>query len=546
LLQIETIENLEGFGDKNFLGEYYHSENLVSGQFGLEANASIIADSVTDSPTRFNWIAEISVGIHAGLYAVDTTGKIFFRTGTTWSLVHTPSKASNGNGLFSIGNQIYYAEDEFIGTYNSSYVDDSYDFDQVKTALKPIDQYEDWLIFGHDRKLAVNNLVDDSFDESSMTLPPNFEVRAIKSNQTGVLIGSNFNNQGVLFLWDVRSVRSISEWIWLKHPIQSICKYGTRWIVTTSKEQLITDGYSTTPLPSLPDIAKQTAGWQVHPAGTLVVGNKLYTANTATGLNRLKPGLYIQDLDTGLFQFVPVANGCRYGVTMGAMFIDSNLNHFVSYSTTLPSAHFIGRVVESSPSIATLVSPRLGAGPSNKIAKGLKLDVSANPKTTALNSSGSFDVSAKIYNFKRQLWGYAVTNGASASAITLKVDGSLLGYNNAKVGDEVTILSGANAGQIRHIASIANAGTNTETWTLDSALSGNTESGAYVNVQPFQLIKTKSISFSNLDELESIYFDIRNHIKGRKFLAKLVISNINGVALAMPSLTFIYDDQGVI
>jgi hypothetical protein len=361
-----------------------------------------------------------------------------------------------------------------------------------------------------------------------------------------VLIGSNYQNKGVLFLWDVQSVRSISEWLWLEQPIQSICKYGSRWIVTTTKEQLITDGYSTTKLASPPDTLHQEAIFTVAPAGTLVIGNKLFTANTAEKYNRLKSGLYIQDLDTQSFQFVPVGNGCTVGVTMGAMFQDSDLNHYVSYSTSLPSAHYVARIQETSPSHATLISPRLGVGTNNKVAEGLKLDISANPKVSGLDSSGSFDVSLKIYNFKRQLWGYGVTNGASATAITLKVDGSLASKNNAKVGDEVTVLSGANAGQVRHIASIANAGTNTETWTLDIALSTTTESGAYFNVQPFQLVKTKTVSISSLSELDSVYFDIRNRIKGRKFLAKVILTNISTIPLLIPSLSFIYDDLGVV
>ncbi len=548
MLQIETIENLAGFGSGNLPGEYYHSENLISGQFGLEANISIVEDSVTNSPARFNWFAEIDSFLNPGVYAVDTSGKIFYKTGGVWGQVRNPG-SSHGNGLIMAeGHQILYARDEFLGLFNggTSWFDSYKDFGKVSTEPRPMELYEDWVLIGNEEDIALYNTLDSSFTADAFTLPSRFIVRAIKSNQTGVLIGANYQGRSIVFLWDVRSTRSISEWIWFDQPIQSICKYGSRWIVTTTKEQIITDGYSTAKLPSPPDVLHQEAVFNVLPAGTLVIDNKLYTANTSDKYNRLKSGLYIQDLTSGLFQFVPVANGCRSGVTMGAMFQDSDLNHYISYATSLPSGNFVAQIDETSPVTATLISPKLGAGPNNKVAEGLQLDISANPKTSTLNSAGSFDVSVKIYNFKRQLWGYGVTNGISADEDELRVDGTLSGKNNAKVGDEITILSGANAGQVRHITAIANAGTNTETWTLNSELPNLTESGAYLNVQPFQLVKTKTVSISDLSELQSIYFDIRNRIKGRKFLAKIVISNISTIALATPSLSFIYDDLGVI
>jgi hypothetical protein len=542
MLQIQTIENFTGFGDKNFPGEYYHSENLTQGQFGLEANISIVDESASGAG-RFNWFTQYS----STPYAVDTTGKIFSR-GSGWSSVRTPT-ASSGNGLITDQKgRLLYARNQFLGKYDGSWDDTWIDMTTISSELKPMDLYEDWVVIGNVNNIAVLNTTDDSFLYNSFTLPTGFLVRAIKSNQTGVLIGANFQNRSIIFLWDVRSPRSISEWIWLDHTIQSICKYGSRWIVTTQKGQFITDGYSIAPLPSIPDSLQSTITYRCVPAGTMVVGDKLLTANTDISLpfNRIKSGLYIQDLNTGLFNFVTVDNNCKSDMTMGALFQDSNFSQFISYTTNLPSSHHVGLITDQSPDSATLISPRLGIGANNKIAEGVRLDVSINPKVSQLVKSGSFTVSLKIYNFKRQLWGYGVTDSASSNANELEVNGTASGFSNAKIGDEVTVLTGANAGQVRHITNITNTDAAGEKWTLDSALPNNTESGAYLNVQPFQLVKTKTITISDLSELESIYFDIKNRIKGRKFLVKAVISSITNVSLTIPSLTFIYDDLGVI
>jgi hypothetical protein len=551
MLQIETIENLTGFGSSNASGEFYHSENLIPGQFGLEASISVVDDAVTDSPARFNWFAEgFAPADTAGLWAVDTAGKLFKKVSGTWALQNDPGAGSSGNGLIFRGDGfLFYARDRYLGTYNgATWSDTAFDFGSANTTteFRPAEIFEDWVLFGNSRKIAMYNISDSSFTNAGFTLPNGYLIRAIKANQTGILIGANFNNKGVMMLWDAQALRSISAWVWFESPILSICKYGARWIVTTTKQQFITDGYSLTPLPLPPDVVAQSDVFNCIPAGTKLIGDKLYTANTSSLFNRLKSGVYIQDLNTGQFSFATVDNNCKTDMTMGAFYKDSVSALYTSYTTNLPSAHHVAQINDQISDFVTVISPRVGAGTNNKIAEGVKLDISANPRFSALNSSAGYTVALKIYNFKRQLWGYGVTNAASTSANQLKIDGTATGYNNAQIGDEITMLSGANAGLVRHITSISGAGTSSEVWTLDSNLTGNTENGAYFNVQPFQLVKTKVISISNLSEMESIYFDIRNQIKGRKFLIKAVITGISGVSISVPSLTFIYDDVGVI
>ncbi|MEB3215393.1 MAG: hypothetical protein VKN72_03900 [Nostocales cyanobacterium 94392] len=543
MLQIETIENLTGFGDKNSPGEYYHSENLIQGQFGLEANIAITTESATGSPARFNWFTEYG----STPYAVDTSGKIFSRS-TSWSEARNPG-SSSGNGLITDQKgRLLYARNQYLGMYNGTWNDTWKDFVTSTTEFRPMDTYEDWVAIGNKNTISLLNVTDDSFSADSLTLPTDFVVRAIKSNQSGILVGANVGGRSVIFLWDARATRSISDWIWFEYKLQSICKYGSRWIVTNQKQQFITDGYSTTALPSFPDVSERTETFRCIPAGTMVLGDKLFTANTDINLslNRLKSGLWMQDLTNGLFNFVTVENGCVTDMTMGALYKDSSFNIFISYSTNLPSGNHVGQIKNTSPTSATLIFPKLGQGTNYKVAKGAKLDISSIFKTNLVYPSGSFVVDLKIYNFKRPLWGFGTTRSASSNTNELNVDGTAGGSNNAKIGDEVTILSGINAGQIRHITSISGAGTSTEIWTLNSALPQLTDNGAVFNVQPFQLVASKTISFSDYGELRDVYFDIRNNIKGKKFLLKIIIKSISNISLAANSLSFIYEDLGVL
>jgi hypothetical protein len=154
----------------------------------------------------------------------------------------------------------------------------------------------------------------------------------------------------------------------------------------------------------------------------------------------------------------------------------------------------------------------------------------------------TFDVSIKVANFKQLIWGYATTNGTSATAITIKVDGTQTGLNNAEVGDEITVLEGVNAGQIRHIANITNQNTNTETWTLDTALGSTTENNIRIQVSPFKLAKKSTLS--SAAKLRDLYFPITKQLQGKKYLTKTVFDNVGSSVPELTQTDFIYNDLG--
>jgi hypothetical protein len=543
----ETITTKQGFPSDGL----YLAENMLPGEFGLDVFLKLAATIVSGSPTlRFNFFTEFN----GKPWAVDTDGKLFSNNGSGWDVRRNPGN-SNGQGLITDQTgRLLYSRNQYLGkTADGSIFDDSFkDFGEINLDYRPADTYEDWVVFGNNNKLAVLNVTDDSWNAAAFEMPSGFTCRGVKSNRTGVLVAFNYQNRGVALLWDVRTLRSISEWIWFDHPIQSICKVGDGWCITTMKEQWLTNGYSLTrKLEPFPDTLLQSLNFSVLPAGTLYTEGRLLTANTDnSGLyTRHKSGLYILDLATNRYSLA-VPFGTKANMSLGAVFRDSSARTYVSYTTTIPSVTAqLAELKNDTPTRAIAVVGPFGKSAVKKVAQIVSLELMPSALAQLLyqntGENASATISVKIYNFRRQLWAWAVTSGTAAAADQLPVSGNLQSFNNAAVGDEVTILSGTNAGEVRHIASISGRNTVSEVWTLDSALPNVTEASVSVNVQPFQLVSKKTFTAANFDDLSDFLFDIKNRVRGRKYLVKILIESITGLPLTLQSVSLTYDEQGI-
>jgi hypothetical protein len=409
------------------------------------------------------------------------------------------------------------------------------------TAFRPMDTYEDWVVIGNQNQIALLNVTDDSFNDNGLNIPSGFLVRCIKSGINGIEIGANFNSRGVLILWDAQSIRSIAPWLWLNGTIQSIVTTDDGWIVITSKNFYKSSGYSfSLLLPKIPDSSLTSFGLTENmlPQGADIVENNLVFWGFG-GQNRLKAGIYILNLTANLFEFCPASNGVMYNLTSGAVLLDSGHRIHTSYKTLHPFTSYIARLTIGNPAMAYLITEELGRLSDNeKAAEGVKFTLGLDTKQFETNAL-TFNATVKIYNFKRSLWNYAQTNGASTTPGVLKIDGDINPYHGV-VGDEVTILEGVNAGLVRHITSVANSGTGSEAWTLDSALPSNTEMSILVSVTPFKLVR--KFTLTSLTELVDLFFDVQNRIKGKRFLVKLQLDGMGNLVPEIKSGQFIYDE----
>lgn len=572
MIKIQTITSFLGFGTKR---GYYFSEGMHRTEEGIkpgwEIREATHSGALTDL-LLIGWFSQVRIGVDNYIYGVNRSsvadGRIFraFAGGNSFSLQRTPTTVSYGNGLITDQKgRLLYLQTRFLGMFDGTTWADSWRDFGVNIApvdtFRPADLYEDWVAMGNGDKIALLNIKDDSFNSNAFNLPAGFVFRAIKSNRTGVLMGANFVNRSVLVLWNCQSSRSIAPWIWLDGEILSITTYGDLWKVAVGNKVILTNGYTIRELPELPDMGIHNFPLQnLFPSGLLSKDNYLFLNNGGgsglggtSGFGRDKKGLWILDLTTRLWEFCAVSNRCTQRVLLGAIIIDAQNNAYISYRTIRPARFYIGRIFQSfsagsdTSNKAIYISPILGEGTNQKIAEALKINLNfvLKPEYAFVTPNPDIKIHTKIYDFKRKGINYIPTNAASTALNQLRVDGSSRSAlaGQIEIGDEVSILEGANAGEVRHITSIANRRTATETWTLDSNLPNLTENEISLEVTPFKKIDIQTISSY---EAKDYYFNIATSPQGRKFLIKIIMELGNPCLMPeMTELSFIYNDLGI-
>ena len=330
-------------------------------------------------------------------------------------------------------------------------------------------------------------------------------MSAIRSGPTGILIGANFGYQGALILWDGNSIGAKVPWKWVQGQILSIALYGENWIVKTQRQVLITNGTTITELFGVfddPLAFRNYDNEDLSRQQLLVINNTLiFTISGHTSIQsyeygKMKPGLYLYNLATHLWNYIPVPTQSTINIFTGAVFADVDFNNRIlfGYRDVTAGKNFIAQLINTPASKAQWVSEAVGLG-HIKYTKGLLGPTDKSAEAVILNlgvlnsitdpATLSFNVALKVYNFRRQLWGHAVTNAQIAGLNQVQIDGTSADNYDAQVGDEVTLLNGINAGEIGHITGIANKGLSNETWMLDATAPSETEEGISLQVQPF-------------------------------------------------------------
>jgi hypothetical protein len=556
-----------GFSDLARPGTHYYSQGLTESLFGTSTLYRI--DNKRDSNT-VTIMGNIRNFANASgiVWAQDDNGNLLKEL-TPGNYDFAVDRSPGGNGAGLVGDQkgrLLYCQNSALGmrTTGGAYTDSWKSFST--TGQHPGDTYEDLVVFCDGPGIACL-FSDDSWNNTAFTIPSGMTAVAVKGGKNGILLGANFGYRGVLILWDGTSPRSKTPWTWTKGQILSIENTDQGWLVKTQRETLLTNGYTTKRLFGVFDdalsLTKSYENANVLPQQTCVVGDILVFINTSRAngplmyeYGRMKPGVYLYHMPSGAWDYVPLGTGNMIHVDVYSVFADVNYNNriLIGYRDLTLGVNYIATLLIGTPPRAMYVSEILGEGrphgsraylgPTEKVAENLLLNL------TILNSitdpaTNTFNVTLKLYNFKRQLWGAQVTNAALGSSHKneVQVNGSNTAFAKAQAGDEVTILDGVNAGQIAHIESINNGGTSTETWILDTTFANATESGIHLSVQPFKLIK--KLAFSALLELPTIFFDIKAASRGKQFLAKIVIDGLGtNLQVELQPSYFIFDDLG--
>jgi hypothetical protein len=568
MIKIQPFGNKEGFGDegKYAFGQYFFSQGMSKYQDSLIPGwlvASQVDDGTLSGLGLTRWFTQGTpiVGGNMQVFSTDDNGKIYQSidgTGTP-TLAHTSAQVTSGNGL--IVNQLgelFYLQSRYLGKYDgATWTDNFQDFGASSLAdnadYRPADLYEDLVVMGNGKNIATYNVSTLTFAPQAFTLPSRFKSRCIKSGRNGILTGANIDNLGALILWDGNSDRSIAPWTWENGTIQTIARYGGNWIVISDKRIFIHNGYSVVEeLPNIPDsLISVSAGftyYNVLPQGADVVGNYLVVANTIGDVTRARTGYWILNLKnpSAGWEFTPVANYCMSGVSLGALFVDSNTRIHTGYTTTLPSKKNLALIRNLAPAKSFFISEPVGQTTSKKIAKAIRINLGLNTRETTAAATFGFTLAIKVYDYKRQLWQKATQKTTGSSLTQITVDGTISGQNEAQVGDEVQILSGGNAGTTAHITAISGQQSATEVWTIDTTLTNNMETNAVMVVSPFRLVRKKT--FSSLTKLleDDLFFDIKNKYKAQKYLIKVLFEGVGQPTPALLGGDFIYEDLSVL
>lgn len=569
MLKIEQINHYLGFGDGNKRGECYLSQGMRSIRRGLEPGWKIV-QHYTDSTSIANHFAERPDG---KVYAVMSDGNI--RQGVGWAVVKVNTQTSDGNGMIvDQKGRLLYMSRQYMGMYEGgAWTDNWKDLgDSLVNYPRVATLYEDWVVTvgstagsAHGNTVALLSVADDSFNAEAFTLPDNFDIKGLESGQYGVLIGANVTGtgKGVLILYDCKAIdapdKTFFPWIWLDKEIKSIKKWNGIWIVSTGNEFLITNGYRIIDrFPVFDDKIDDYPFGPSYPEGMRTKGNSLFVAGRPKAVgntsvyNRKRQGLYIFDLMTRLWEFCPISTNLLIDTAyIQTLFIDSANIFWLSYRDTVSGDYHIGKLQEKVPATSFFITQPMGKGNRNKKAEGIVFDLSFDLQNYLVKHGKNPDwtITVKLFNFKRQLWGYALPNGDASDKGEIEVAGATdHDYNKAAVGDEVTILYAINAdnqGEIRHITAIANPETNTEVWTLDSDLPELSKIGDIISVCPFKKVGEKTITDWEIID-NRLFIPIKKSIKGRKFMMKVVVEVGNDAEMSphFGDSWFVYKELG--
>jgi len=548
--KLQTVRDFKGFGSGDAFGEYFHSQGMARTLNGISPRWKTSNTANSDSLSGLaliNWFTQETFG-NMYVFGIANDGKIYrsqYGYGT-WELAHTPSESNQGNGLIADQKgQLLYMGNRYLGKYDGSTWDDTFqDFgaSNTTTDFRPVDRYEDWVLIGNKNKVAGYNTSDDSFSENLFDLPEKFTIRAISAGRTGVLLGANISQRSVLVLWDAFSDRSIAPWITINDTVKTIIPYRGNWLVICSRMIYITNGYSLEEFVKAPDPKITRDFMNVIPQGVEILSNKLILANTSGTVGKIKSGIWILDLDAKLWEFTPVSSGITSNIQMGAIFFDTQARIHSSYGED--SIYKIDHISNSLPNSAHLITAPVGGVNANwKLAEAIKLNLGLSPYSVGKGTI-TFDVEVKIADMRRQIWNYGETNGTASGADKIKVNGANTLYTRVEEGDEVIILKGDNAGKSAHIKSIANAGQTEEEWTLDRALSNVTGNQIMFNLMPFKLVR--KLSLNDEERLDYLFFNCKDKQKGKRFLIKILFTNLSGHAMPeVQGVDFIYQDLGI-
>lgn len=413
-------------------------------------------------------------------------GKIFRYNYPSWTEVHDNVNAWGGLGLFGdsqIDNYVekgylYYASNGYAGRYdaNAATWNDSWQSFAVSNSaeLCPINKFLKFICFGNQRYLAVWDQGAGTWNSTRITLPLGYKIRWLQPLTDYLVICAHHNAFGsALFFWDGYS-QTYNRVIQLPQvrALAGVVDKNALYIITSDGWINAFNGVGLIKLARFPDIqldANYASLLSINPDAFKVFQGVLLIGKGASGYDMSK-----RFIPGGIWVFNPVTkalyfkhtmsnnsftNASGFGViSVGSILVDTGGQIFRAawYKGGGSGAYVIDASMDQGSARpynwgAILVTPLLDDEP--YLRKRFK-QVILNFWKPLVNTS--FARIVIKYNTSEQYQKYTqyATGGSSTYFDLSFLPGSPPYY---EVGDEITVLSGGGAGQIRHVASIDTA-----------------------------------------------------------------------------------------
>lgn len=502
----------KGIGNVNADGMFWWAQNI-----DLEATPPYVRVAAklykeTDSAATAN-LGDIFWGtIFDGTNYVNNMldGKIFRFNYPNWTEVHDNVNAWGGLGLFGDSQvdsfvekgYLYFASNSWAGRYdaNTSTWTDAWQSFAVsnQAELCPINKFLKFVCFGNQRYLATWDQGAGSWNPTRITLPLGYKIKWIQPLTDYLVICAYHNAYGAaLFFWDGYSgtYNRVLQLPNVGAPAGVVDK-NRLYVITSDGWITQFDGSDLVKLNRFPDMELGDIQLSINPDAVKVFQGVILIGLRAHGFNMDKRyyagGIWCFNPATRALYFKHtmshggITNISGYGViTIGSIFLQNGGNAFRAAwykgGGTGPYAidvNFDQGSFRPYDWNAIIVSPLLDDEPYRR--KRFVQTILNFWKPLVNTGFARFVVK---YNTTEKYQKYsAFCSGGGNNFFTVS-----FGIGNFEVGDEVTVVAGNGAGQVRHISAI---NTSTNTVTVDEGLfaSANYDNTSYVLVTPFKKV----------------------------------------------------------
>jgi ribosomal protein L24 len=185
-------------------------------------------------------------------------GKIFRHDYPDWAEVHDNSYAWGGLGLFGDEDYMYYASNSYVGRYDgSTWTDNWQSFRESNSAdLCPITKFLKYICFGNHRYLAVWDTANSTWDNDRITLPKGYEIRWFVVLTDYMVISAHHDNFGsALFFWDgVSQTYNRALQLSQVRSLAGVVDKNTLYVITRDGWISVFDGVGLKKLKRFPDM----------------------------------------------------------------------------------------------------------------------------------------------------------------------------------------------------------------------------------------------------------------------------------------------------